>query len=176
MKRSAKRSSILSIATLLVCLMSIAPRADAAALSGTATGTWVIPSTQTTFIGNFDGNAYYYQTWKLIYSGDLSGTTTNTGIEVVHPDGSVTGPGTETCGSCTLDGRTGGFTAVFYFDLANNMTSIPFIFTRGFGGLRGLTGGGNGCTPSSSCGGNPNGSSYGSYSLTYDLLPFDFPE
>jgi hypothetical protein len=172
-KRKTKHSLVLSIILIVASLVSLAPRADAATISGTATGTWVIPSQQTTFIGNFGGNAYYYQTFNLILKGDLSGTTSDTDIEVVHSDGSVTGPGTMTCASCTLAGRTGGFTAVWYF---RSFGDIPLVFTRGTGGLRFLTGGGNGCSPASSCGGNPNGSAYGSYSYSYDLLPLEFPE
>jgi hypothetical protein len=84
---------------------------------------------------------------QIPYSGDLSGLSDNTESDVAHSDGSYLGQGTNSCTSCTLGGRVGGFTAVYQITGSNYFTTLsPFqghlTFTGGTGGLAGLHGGG----------------------------------
>jgi hypothetical protein len=153
-------------APLVAVLLVGAPRAAAAPIFGTATGTFVITSAQQTPIGRHGGDTYYYQTFTLVYSGDLTGTTTNSDVYIVHSDGSATTQlGSESCAQCTLAGRTGGFTAVWNFIGSATQGSTTLIFTRGLGALHGLVGGGSVPQTGVTSGGLPSGT----YSFTYEL-------
>jgi hypothetical protein len=166
-KKRTTRTLAIGIAVLVAALVGFVPRAAAAPIRGTATGAWFIPaaSVQTTTIGTYGGNTYYYQTGILNLTGDISGTTVITDVAIINNStGAVSGPGTMDCANCTLAGQTGGFTAVWYYTASGK---IAFTFRRGIGALHGLAGGGL-FIASPQCGGS-TGSSCGVYSLNYQL-------
>jgi len=76
------------------------------------------------------------------YSGSVVGTAVDTGTSVVRADGSFSGYGTELCDPCAIGGRTGAFIATYRYSGSGTTYSGTETFTRGFGKLAGLSGGG----------------------------------
>lgn len=116
----------------------------AASLPATATGTFTILSEDFTFVRAADGNSFFAGSLSILYAGGLTGPATDTESFVVYRDGTFRGHGIEVCSSCTIGGRTGGFTAVFEFSGGPDFTEFAGRLTliRGTGGLAGLHGGG----------------------------------
>ena len=77
------------------------------------------------------------------YKGALAGTALDSGTAVMRSNGSFSGHGTELCDPCTIGGRTGAFTATYSYSGSGTTYSGTETFTRGFGKLAGLTGGGS---------------------------------
>ena len=65
------------------------------------------------------------------------------GTAVVRSNGSFSGHGTELCDPCAIGGKRGAFTATYSYSGSGTTYSGTETFTRGFGGLAGLTGGGS---------------------------------
>jgi hypothetical protein len=134
---------VISTSVIAALLMGVAPRAAATTITGTATGTFGNTNYHQTLIGHEGGDSIYNVTFTNPYSGDLTGSASDSFVERVHSNGSITVQlGYETCAHCTLAGRTGGYTTVWnYIGSATGKGSV--IFTGGFGGLKGLVGGGS---------------------------------
>lgn len=109
-----------AVRTFVVCvLVSV----TAAVLSGSAagagppaiaTGTYNCSAAAVTVLSSrtADGNTIgTYTAAGCVYSGDITGTFTIYGNRVTHSDGSFNDHGYIVCTGCTLDGRTGEFTA-----------------------------------------------------------------
>jgi hypothetical protein len=144
---------------LVGVLVGFAPRADASAITGTATGTVTVTNVQQTVIGHHGGDTYYYETFTATYNGGLSGTTLNWDVYIRHSNGVLTTQvGYQSCASCTIGGRTGGYTAEWNFLGSDTNGITDLIITRGFGGLTGLVGGGIFLSNAT-----------GSYTMTYEL-------
>jgi hypothetical protein len=178
MSRLKLHKGVVSTTLIAALLVGVAPRAAVTsgigtvtgtfvntsmpqALIGTATGTFVNTNFHQTLIGHEGGDEIDYVTFTNPYSGTLTGSAVETLVQRVHKDGSVTVQlATETCARCTLAGRAGGYSAVWYYIGGSTSGKGSFIFTEGFGGLKGLVGGGrfDQLTASS-----------GSYSYTYYL-------
>jgi hypothetical protein len=79
---------------------------------------------------------------ELKYKGGVTGIAVDTGTEINHSNGSFAGSGTELCASCTVGGKKGAFIAHYVFSGSGATYSGTETFTRGFGGLAGLGGGG----------------------------------
>ena len=79
---------------------------------------------------------------SLTYKGALTGTGIDSGTEVISSGGFFSAHGTEFCDPCTIDGKTGAFTATYKISASPGKFSGTETFTRGFGKLAGLTGGG----------------------------------
>ena len=79
------------------------------------------------------------------YTGGLTGSVIDTGTLVVRSNGSFSGHGIEVCDPCTIAGRTGAFTATYSYSSSGSggAFSGTEVFTRGFGHLAGLAGGGS---------------------------------
>jgi Domain of unknown function (DUF4440)/Protein of unknown function (DUF3224) len=129
--------------TAMVLVVSAALAFPAAAQRGaTATGAFTFLSDTQTPITHADGNTFVHEVASISYTGDLTGIVHANDLLIIHSDGSLSGYGTETCESCTIDGRTGSFTAVF--TLHGSATGITGTekFVNAAGGLVGLHGGG----------------------------------
>ena len=79
------------------------------------------------------------------YTGGLTGSLIDTGTVVVRSDGSFSGHGIEVCDPCAIGGRTGAFTATYSYRSSGSGSTFSGteVFTRGFGHLAGLAGGGS---------------------------------
>jgi hypothetical protein len=106
------------------------------------TGTLTLTSHVQTLIHAADGNLAYAAVDISVDTGVITGTTTDTYTFTGHPDGMITGQGRETCSSCTIDGRTGSYTANFTFFATATFSQFhgQFTFVSGQGGLAGLRG------------------------------------
>jgi hypothetical protein len=93
-------------------------------------------------IRSADGNLTFSAVDIVTFSGGITGTATDTYTFTVHPDGSITGHGVETCAACTIGGRTGGYTENFSFTATANFATFAgeFAILSGSGGLSGLRG------------------------------------
>jgi hypothetical protein len=160
------RSLVLSIAVIVTFLVGFAPRADAATKMGTAKGTWAITSADQSLVSKVGGDTTYYQTFTLVYSGDLKGTTYNWGYETQHKDGTwAIAEDYETCSNCTLAGRTGSFDSVWNYVGHTVQATVTMYFTCGRGGLTGLVAGGVAIQNALAKSGFP----IGTYTYTYEL-------
>ena len=129
--------------TAMALAVSAAVAMPAAAHDGgTATGAFTFLSDTQTPIRQVDGNLFIHEVASISYTGGLTGIADANDTIVVHSDGSVNGYGTETCHSCTIDGRTGSFTAVFAFHGSSAGITGREIFLSASGRLAGLHGGG----------------------------------
>ncbi len=115
----------------------------AASRRATASGTYTTSVVSKEVIRVADGVTVVKEVDTDVYAGDLIGAATDRYTLRVFANGSFTGEGTEVCHSCTLGGRTGGFTARFRFTGSGNNYTGTETFIRGTGGLRGLRGGGS---------------------------------
>ena len=101
----------------------------------------VLSHTQT-LLKTAGGNSTFSAVDQVALTGGVGGMATDTYTFTVHPNGSITGHGVETCPSCTIGGRTGGYTEVFSFTATANFASFEGHFTvvSATGGLAGLRG------------------------------------
>jgi len=75
----------------------------------------------------------------LVYAGDLTGNASDTDLSITYCDGSFAGVhGIEVCSACTLDGRTGDFTAEFVYKGSGANYAGTFTVLNASGGLAGL--------------------------------------
>ena len=138
-----------------------------ASTSLVASGSFGFAPISVTLVRTVGNTSVYVTVANVPYSGGLSGTAIDTETDFVGSNGAWAGYGTEVCTSCSLGGRTGGYTAV-YVDAGLNYftTGLPaegyLTFTGGTGELAGLHGGGT-------FGGNA--SNPGSYSYNYSFAP-----
>jgi len=97
-----------------------------------------------TLIRTAGGNSTYAAVDTLSLTGGIIGLVTDTYTYTVHPDGSITGHGTETCSACTIGGRTGTYTQAFSFTATPDFATFQghFAFVNAGGGLAGLHGDG----------------------------------
>jgi hypothetical protein len=79
---------------------------------------------------------------QFTYKGALTGVSIDYGTQTVHSNGSFQGRGTEYCANCTIRGRAGAFIATFAYSGSGVTYTGHLKFTRGFGKLAGLRGGG----------------------------------
>ncbi len=120
---------------------------------GTAPAAWATPPTHAeatgpgegqsqTLLRTADGNSTYSAVDTLTFTGGIVGTPTDTYTFTVHPNGSITGHGRETCSACTIGGRTGSYTQVFTFTATPDFATFQgqFAFVSAGGGLAGLHG------------------------------------
>jgi hypothetical protein len=114
----------------------------AASTGGTAAGAFTFVDHAVTWVEQAGGNRFGNEVATISYTGGLIGIANATDTIVLHADGSINGHGTETCGSCTIGGRTGSFTAVFTFHGSGGQVSGRETFISSTGGLAGLHGGG----------------------------------
>ncbi len=172
MKRKTKHSLVLSIIVIVASLVGFTPRADAATKMGMAKGTWAITSADQTLVSQGGGDSTYYQTFTLVYSGDLKGTTYNWGYETQHKDGTwAIAEDYEVCSDCTLAGHTGSFDSVWNYIGNTVKATVTMFFTCGRGGLTGLVAGGVTIQNAVSKSGLP----IGTYAYTYELPSLPTP-
>jgi hypothetical protein len=79
---------------------------------------------------------------QLTYHGAIHGIAIDDGTQTIQSNGSFAGRGIEYCSACSLAGKTGAFTAKYKYSGSGTTYSGTLTFTRGFGKLAGLTGGG----------------------------------
>jgi hypothetical protein len=79
---------------------------------------------------------------QFTYKGTLAGVSIDYGTQTLHSGGSFAGRGTEYCADCTIRGKAGAFIATFTYSGSGVTYSGHLRFTRGFGKLAGLSGGG----------------------------------
>jgi hypothetical protein len=107
----------------------------------TATGDFAVQGLSATPVRTADGNTFFAETYHIVYTGDLTGTTDTTDTLLVYKDGSFKGTGVEACQACTLAGKTGGYTAVFsYKGAPTGQFEGHLTFIDATGGLAGLHG------------------------------------
>jgi hypothetical protein len=105
----------------------------------TACGTFAFLTRTLTPAGTAgDGAAIFDEAATIAYSGDLTGVVVAGDKVVVHPDGSLSGRGSETGSVCTIAGHAGGFTAVFEFSGTADRVTGRERFVSATGGLAGL--------------------------------------
>lgn len=133
---------LLTASTLLLAGMIGIATPAWASQPGLATGSGVVFSHTQTLIRVADGNATFSVVDLSVDSGGLSGTVTDTYTATIHPDGTATGKGIETCSSCTIGGRTGSYVATFTImgnaDFSQYGGHLTFL--QSGGGLAGLQG------------------------------------
>jgi hypothetical protein len=107
-----------------------------------ATGVVLFSGHTQTLVRTAGGNSTFTAVDQLTLTGGISGNAVDTYTFTVHPDGSVTGHGIETCSACTIGGQTGGYTEMFLFTATPNFATFqgPFVFLSGTDGLAGLRG------------------------------------
>ena len=107
-----------------------------------ATGVVLFSGHTQTLVRTADGNSTFNAVDQVTFTGDLSGNAVDTYTFTVHPDGSVTGHGIETCAACTIGSQTGGYTEAFSFTATPNFVTFQGHLTvlSGTGGLAGLRG------------------------------------
>lgn len=132
----------------------------------TASGTFGFNLISSAIVRTIGDITVYSTVASVPYYGGLTGTATDRETDIVASNGSSVGYGTEVCTSCSLGGRTGGYTAVYALVGQNYFTTgVPvegyLTFTSGTGGLAGLRGGGT-------FGGNAS-SPLGFYSYNYSF-------
>ena len=132
---------LLSVPVIAAALL-VGLAAPAHASSGIASGTLSFLSDNLEFRGVVGANLVFAEVAVLEYDGGLTGVATDTDTLIVHPDGSYSSHGTETCTLCTLAGRHGSFTSSFVFNGNGADYRGALTFTGGTGGLTGLHGGG----------------------------------
>jgi hypothetical protein len=123
----------------------------AVALLGGPFVAWAAPPTHTTVNGilaiheehlveSAGGNQTFDAVDHLVFTGGVNGSPVDTYTFTVHPNGSITGQGTETCDDCTIGGRTGSYTERFSFTATPNFATFEGQFTiqDSSGGLSGL--------------------------------------
>jgi hypothetical protein len=129
--------NVLVIPAVIVALaLGVAPPALAAPPTQ-ALGTYTLLSSTPTLIRTADGNQTFAVVDKTQYTGQISGLPTDTYMLTLHPDGTFTAHGIETC-TCTIGGRTGDYVAVFSFQGTSAMAQGHITFTSASGGLTGL--------------------------------------
>ncbi len=131
---------IVTLAVMAVSLAFPLVALASAPIHTTASGT-LLSHTQN-LIRSADGNLTFSAVDVVAFSGGITGTATDTYTFTVHPEGSITGHGIETCSACTIGGRTGGYTENFSFTATSNFASFEgqFAVLSGSGGLDGLRG------------------------------------
>jgi hypothetical protein len=134
-------------AIAVAALVLAAPPALATAnAQPTATGTYTTQVLSQDVFRESNGVGFVKEVDMDTYTGGLVGAVTDTyTFNFVLSNESGAGHGTEVCNSCTIGGRTGGYTAVFHFRVpagGGNFTGA-LTFISGTGGLTGLRGGGN---------------------------------
>jgi hypothetical protein len=140
MRRGLLRKLMLTVCVVVASLTSgVAPAAASKPM--TVTGNFVDQNLRATPFRTADRNTFYAETYQIIYTGDLTGTTNNTDTLIVYKDGSFKGVGVEVCNACILGGRTGGYTAVFtYRGTPTGQFEGHLAFIHSTGGLAGLHG------------------------------------
>jgi hypothetical protein len=91
-------------------------------------------------VGSAGGNQTFDAVDHLVFMGGVNGSPVDTYTFIVHPNGSITGQGTEMCSDCTIGGRTGAYTERFSFTATANFATFEGQFTiqDGTDGLSGL--------------------------------------
>jgi hypothetical protein len=79
---------------------------------------------------------------QFTYDGPLAGTCVDTGTLTVGKSGAFRGQGREFCGNVTLSGKAGAIIARYTYAGSGTTYHGRLTFTRGFGDLAGLKGGG----------------------------------
>ena len=141
----SRRLALGSLAALTLSLALFNPlQANADARFRTANGSFATTiSDNYTYLGTNGGDTYYREDLVFQYGGDMVGTATDVNYIVVHADDTFESFATEVCTGCTLGGKTGSFTAVYYIkgtSFSNYDYTGYFAFTGGSGGLSGLNG------------------------------------
>jgi hypothetical protein len=77
---------------------------------------------------------------QLTYKGAITGVAIDKGTAQLVK--SFSGNGTEYCADCTIAGKRGAFIATYKYSGSGNTYSGTQTFTKGFGKLAGLKGGG----------------------------------
>lgn len=154
---TAMRTVVAGVAAALALAGLTSPAS--ASSSRVAAGNFTWANVSDTTLGAAAGDTYITETGSYTYKGALSGVAFDTDAIVAHHDGSLSGQGTETCASCTINGRTGSYTALTAWTTKGGVTTGTQIFTHGGGGLKGLRGGGS----------FTQGKTSGSYSYSYSF-------
>jgi hypothetical protein len=125
-------AAALAMAAPCALLLGVTGSATGQTTTSTATGTFALPTDYTPATKEHLDDDFA----QVIYKGDVTGTAIDYGT---FDPVTFSGSGTEYCVVCTIGGKTGGYTASYRF--AGNAPGV-LSFTRGFGGLTGLEGGG----------------------------------
>jgi len=140
-----RRVALLGLGAIALSLALLNPlQAKADSRLRTANGYFATTvSDHYTLLGIHGGDTYYREDLVFLYSGDMTGTATDVNYVVVHADDTFESFASEVTTGCTLGGKTGGFTAVYYISgtsFSNYDYTGYFSFTGGSGGLSGLSG------------------------------------
>jgi hypothetical protein len=138
-----RRAAFSGVFVLMAVVLAALP-ASAAGPPGTATGTYQIPAAtdNVQVVKAVGGNLFLHEDAPLVYSGDITGNSVDVDNFVVQASGTFEGHGVETCGQCTIGGRTGSYVAAFNFVGSGDAYTGRLTFLTGGGGLTGLRGGG----------------------------------
>jgi hypothetical protein len=141
---SPSRLVIASVSVVAIFAACAFPAA--ASPPATAAGNFTTSVDSFNVIRETNGVVFVHEVDTDTYTGGLVGAATDMyTVRSVLANGSETGHGTEVCDSCTIGGRTGGYTAIFNFTIPAG--GGPFTgtetFIRGTGLLAGLHGGGS---------------------------------
>jgi len=130
----------------------IGAAATVVALLGGPVVAWAAPPTHSTVNGTIlkhdespphrsaGGNLTIDAVDHLVFTGGVNGFPVDMYTYTVHPNGSITGQGTEQCDNCTIGGRTGNYTERFSFTATPGFATFEGRFTiqEASGGLSGL--------------------------------------
>jgi hypothetical protein len=128
----------------VVCALAGLAVPAAASPPATATGTFTSQELSFDVVRDLNNVLFFHEVDSIGYTGGLVGVATDT-YTARGVFGNDTGGahGTEVCDSCTIGGRTGGYTAVFNFTGFGSEFAGTETFISGTGGLAGLHGGGS---------------------------------
>jgi hypothetical protein len=130
----------LLVVLALFALPGLGAGSAAAGPSVTVTGSFTILSDTFTPIRNAGCVAFASEASTLMYTtGGLIGPAADSDLSITYCDGSFAGVhGIEICSACTLDGRTGDFTAEFVYKGSATSYSGSLTVLKATGGLAGL--------------------------------------
>lgn len=130
----------LLVAFALFALLALGAGSATASPPATVSGSFTIQTDTFTPIRNAGCVSFANEAATLVYTtGGLSGPATDTDLSITYCDGSFAGVhGIEICSACTLDGRTGDFTAEFVYSGSGVNYSGSFTVLNATGGLAGL--------------------------------------
>jgi len=124
----------------LFAVLALGAGSATASPPANATGSFTILTDTFTPIRTAGCVSFANEAATLVYtSGPLTGPAADTDLSITYCDGSFAGVhGIEVCSACTLDGRTGDFTAEFVYSGSGTNASGSFTVLSATGGLAGL--------------------------------------
>jgi hypothetical protein len=130
----------LLVTFVLFAVLAVGAGSATATPPATATGSFMFLTDTYTPIRTAGCVTFANEAATIVYtSGGLTGPASDTDLSITYCDGSFAGVhGIEVCSGCTLDNRTGDFTAEFVYRGSGANYTGTFTVISASGGLAGL--------------------------------------